>query len=390
MKKIIISLLVIILAVGAYLALDFTLNLHSLVSKTFSTQFKSTPEPSPFTYNPNHEITYSGWIPNWATQVGFSSLKKFSKNFDSVSPVWYEVNEDGTLLDKRPTNAQDIQDFTEANDIKLIPTIAMFDHELIAKVLRDQENLDRHVEKILYEVEKNNYDGIDLDYESTELEDKDLFFEFLEKLSDGLHDNNRQLVVTVLAKWGDDVDYPSLPQTREVQDWSKIAEYADEIRIMAYDYTFSKAFYPGPIAPIDWDEEILNYAVTKLPRNKIVLGIPIYSYEWWQDSEETTDNLLFMPYYFLNNNNNPGQARSYDYITVENILRKYSGEKESYQSEEIFRYSAYNSKTKKNENRVLIYMTREDVKAREDLAQKYNIKGVAYWRLGNENGLLFR
>jgi spore germination protein len=37
---------------------------------------------------------------------------------------------------------------------------------------------------------------------------------------------------------------------------------------------------PGPVAPIGWVRAVLRYAKTQIPANKIILGIPLYGFDW--------------------------------------------------------------------------------------------------------------
>jgi len=360
-----------------------------------NSEFETIPsiEPTKFIFNPEHQITQSAWIPNWASYEGLLSFENNIDKFSSISPVWYEVNTDGSLLDKKPAIFQSISNLARENNIELIPAISMFDHDLFSQVLNNDESLERHVREIVKVVEVNDYDGIDLDYESTKLRNKSRYFKFLEELATELKAQDKTLVVTVLAKWGNDIRYPSLPETREVQDWSRIAKHADEIRIMAYDYTFSKAAQPGPIAPIDWVEQVLDYAISEVPREKIVLGVHLYSYEWYIEVEENDEisgapSLAFQPDFSDNPYTNSNPARSYTYKTVQRILESYGGDLIEFQGEKVYRYRQINHQTQKLEDRVLVFTDSEGVAARKELAKNYNIKGVIYWRLGEEGDLL--
>lgn len=42
----------------------------------------------------------------------------------------------------------------------------------------------------------------------------------------------------------------------------------------------------GPIAPIDKVRETLNYAVSVVPKSKLMLGIPQYAYDWTITGDE--------------------------------------------------------------------------------------------------------
>ena len=349
--------------------------------------------PEPDNYS---GIKHIAWLPDWANVSGFESLKTNKDLFYQISPVWFEVNPDGSLIDKRPANYAQIEAYCRENGIEVIPTIAMFDHELFSEVLRSQQNLDRHVKAILDIVEKENYDGIDLDYESTKLSDKEAFFEILEKLSVELRENERKFIFTVLPQWEANKGYQSLRETRKVQDWGRIGELVDEIRIMSYDYTSSRSINPGPIAPLDWLEEVIEYSIRRVPREKIFIGIHLYSYEWWMDADEydkvseDKNTLRFAESSTFNPPINNKSARSYTYITNKNILENFSGETSSYQGEIIHQYRKDNPQTGVIEERVLVMIDKQGLRARQDLVEKYKLGGVAYWRLGGDADLLER
>jgi spore germination protein len=218
------------------------------------------------------------------------------------------------------------------------------------------------------------------------LSDKDQYFIFLEKLSTQLHKNNKILSVTVLAKWGDNVRYSYRPETRQVQDWSLISKFADEVRIMAYDYTYSGDRYPGPIGPTGWIITVLEYAGEKMPPEKTVLGIHLYAYEWYQNAT-IGEELELKTDSSMNINTNPNTARAYTYNTVLNIIQNNSGESSTFEGENIFFYTRKNDKTGILENRALVYIGPDGVKERMLLAQRFNLKGVVFWRLGDEGSI---
>ena len=72
-----------------------------------------------------------------------------------------------------------------------------------------------------------------------------------------------------------------------VYDYAAITPHVDNIRIMAYDYSVPSG-EPGPIAPMPWVEQIIaaTSAVSGDP-SKLVLGIPLYGYNWVVATEGT-------------------------------------------------------------------------------------------------------
>jgi spore germination protein YaaH len=342
----------------------------------------------------NSDLNVGGWVPDWASASGLESLQNNNELFDNFSPVWYEIQEDGSLLNKVPKNHEEIILYARNHGIEIIPSIALFDHETLTSVLQSEENLDRHVEDIHGVVMDNNFDGIDLDYESTKLSDKDKYFELLERLDNRFEPEDKKLVVTVLPKWGDEVEYLSLKETREVQDWSLISNYADEIRVMAYDYTYIMSKNPGPIAPLEWVEEVIKYGVSKVDSKKLTLGVHLYSYEWWEEVPEGEEDVGFEAedLQFKSDYNQNGVAdsanRSYSYLIVQRVLDQYEGELDEFQGEKIYRYSKVNDDTQIFENRVLVYIDDHGVQERINLAMEYNLRGVSFWRLGADGNIL--
>ena len=186
-----------------------------------------------FTSKYNNDLKNCGWIPNWASKDGLASLKSNSNILDCISPVLYEVKDNGSLNNISPANLNEIISYAKSKNIKIYPTITLFDYQIFTKVLQNTENYQRHIDELLAVANNPAFDGIDLDYESTQYSDNDQYKKFVIELSSKLHEKSKKLIITVLSKWGDDVVYASLPETRHVQDWRFLSDYADYIRIMA-------------------------------------------------------------------------------------------------------------------------------------------------------------
>jgi spore germination protein YaaH len=191
---------------------------------------------------------------------------------------------------------------------------------------------------------------------------KENFLKFLKNLSEELNERDKVLSVTVFAKW-DDADYKDHQETRGVQDYSEVAKYADEVRIMAYDYTLQSSKVPGPIAPIDWVKKILDYATEKIPKEKVWLGVHLYGYQW------SSDRTIAFTYTTALSAivNDP----DIEYVYKEDIGETYSV------------FSCDNGYTCK-----AYFQSPEGVEARRTLAKEYEVAGISYWRLGGELDLL--
>ncbi len=310
----------------------------------------------------NSTTRRTGWIPHWDFSAGVDSFKKDPKSFYSISPVLYEINVDGTLKTHSPGKLPELLTIARRHNVKIIPSVVEFDWQVISEIFNDENAMERHVRLLTAEVLRNNYDGIDIDYESTQLQDKFLYFEFLEKLGDNLKKEDKILSVSIISQW-DTTHYSALPQTREVQDLDYLPQIADEIRIMSYDWTHQGSPEPGPIAPLNWMESVVEYAVIhkKVPRDKVWLGVHLYGYDWSTDPSRTR-----------------ASARTADYIARNRIETEY----DPLIGENVGSYQCGDFTC------TIFHQSKEGVKARENLAKRYGIKGVAFWKIGREGELL--
>lgn len=328
-------------------------------SSSISSSISSSKGPEfPATTKLNTEV----YIADFAYKSGVDVLKRNKDKFVTVSPVWFSVDPkqaDG-LATRSSTNDKDLISFTKKNNIKLIPSIAQFYFEDLSKIFNNKEQLSKHIDSIVNRVVKNNYDGIDLDYENIKEGEKALYEDFVSRLYSKLNEIDKVLVVTVLAK--DKVTQNGSP-TRINQDWKFLSENSDLIRIMVYDYR-SPIKNSYAVTPLFFLEDVIEYAQSVIPNDKISIGLPNYGYRYIDDSNK--------------------QA-----ITYKNILtfRKnkslVSDELDPETSEKKLTYMTDN---KTNE---AWYTDAEVNKIRTDLIKKMGIKNIFFWRLGDEDEKIY-
>ncbi|MDP3058844.1 MAG: glycosyl hydrolase family 18 protein, partial [bacterium] len=69
-------------------------------------------------------------------------------------------------------------------------------------------------------------------------------------------------------------------------DYRRLEPYFDSCAIMSYAFAWAGSA-PGPISPMWWLEQVYDYAVTRIPREKIHLGIVGFGFNWRIDREPT-------------------------------------------------------------------------------------------------------
>jgi len=198
------------------------------------------------------------------------------RSYNEISAFSYTVERDGSLTANDPVNDAVLVDLARANDIHVVPTVSStWDSRNIIQMLKDPKLRARHIEAIMQVARSPLIDGIDIDYENLPPESRQGFGEFIALLANALHTEGKTLSVTVPAKVRSD-DGGTLSH---FADYAALGRVADQIRIMAYEY-HGKNGGPGPNAPIWWMRQVIAYAVTQVPREKIILGIHLYGYDW--------------------------------------------------------------------------------------------------------------
>ena len=113
--------------------------------------------------------------------------------------------------------------------------------------------------------------GVHVDFEGVEASYRVPFLAFLESLRAPLHDRGLLLTIAIPAKRSE-WEAPGY-------DFAGIGSICDSITLMTYDEHYSGGS-PGPIASLPWMTQALDYAIRYIPNEKLLLGIPVYGYDW--------------------------------------------------------------------------------------------------------------
>ena len=150
-----------------------------------------------------------------------------------------------------------------------------FDPGLAHDILSNAKKRSKHAGALAQLCADHGYDGIDLDWESLRVKDRDRFSAFVESLAAVLHAQGKVLAIAVHPKTSEPGDWSGA----KAEDWSRIGAAVDEFKVMTYDYSGPWS-PPGPVAPPDWMDEVIAHAETLVASEKIMMGLPFYGYDW--------------------------------------------------------------------------------------------------------------
>lgn len=239
-------------------------------------------------------FTYGAWLPFWKKQPGAREITPHLYSFSQISPFSYEINPDGTLIDKIkidegfwPAWLLAVHDLR----IKIIPSIAWFDQDGLHKLLSVSSTRNAHIKEIVALAQTRHFDGVDIDYENKKAETKPYFSRFIKDLSVKLHAKKKLLTCTVEPRTPLARRFKKPPAGIEyANDYSVLNAYCDEVRLMAYDQgnidlvlneknVTSSQFYM-PVADTAWVKEVIQETIKTISPKKLVLGVPTYGYEY--------------------------------------------------------------------------------------------------------------
>ncbi len=297
-----------------------------------------------------------------------AAVKAQSNLLTSVSPFFYRLNRnDPTSLElfggQTGREVNELLGFSKQNNLgnyvlihNLLYGSSTTSKNVVHQALADPQKRWKLVTNIFNLVNNQGYTGVTIDIENIYPDDRGLYVQFLKELSSQFQPAGLKIISCVPSRttdksmgvWGDNFNYTA------------IGQYADQLVVMAYDEHISGSD-PGPIASKQYVEEIVKYSLTKLPPEKILLGVAGYGFDW---------------------NTGNGTSRYISYQMAMDTARQYNKQIQWDASRQV----PYYGYTDKNGSRHSVYFENaSSLAAKLDIVNNFNLAGIAIWRLGMED-----
>lgn len=294
-----------------------------------------------------------------------SYIDRTKGSLNEVAPCYFGLKSDGQLnidvaIQKSVTDEMHIR------NIRVVPYLSnSWDRDLGRAALANREVLAGQIAQAIYE---NNLDGVNIDLENLNQDDRDNYVDFIRILREKMPDKIISVAVAANPKgltrdWQGSYDYVGL------------AEYSDYLMVMAYDEHYRNG-PPGPVASASFVEKSIEYALSKTTKDKIVLGIPLYG-RMWKNGEG------FPQGYGVSNSR------------VEQLLSQYS---HTISFDKATQTPCATITVKPSDVKPVIggttltdgtytiyYENRDSIKYKLSLVNKYDLRGAGSWSLGQES-----
>lgn len=311
---------------------------------------------------PKREITANAYIEPYGDTVSqglMNAARNNSPFLTYLAPFSYRINDDGSL---NPPPLDHFRQIAESNETSLMLAVSNlrggdFSTELGEKLLTDQTMQDNLLDNIMQIATSGNYRDVHFDLEFLPPENKEDYNAFLRKARDRLH-ANELLLSTALA--------PKTSSTQEgllyeAHDYAAHGEIADYVVLMTYEWGYS---YGPPLAvsPIDKVQDVVEFALSVMSPEKILLGQNLYGYDWTLPYKEGGE---------------PAEAispkRAVRLAWEQEVAIEYDQQAEA----PFFHY------TDEEENKHEVWFEdARSIQAKFDLIQELELRGISYWKLG--------
>ncbi|MEI6752805.1 MAG: glycosyltransferase [Paludibacter sp.] len=339
--------------------IDFAKQLEQYKKKKIKNshkKLKHTTSPEVSKYIP----VRAGFYVNWNINSGISLHKNITK-LNMVLPEWLFLKDAKGTIDTRIEN--ETLDFIQSNKVAVLPMLSNFwkntfngDSTII--LLKNQKLRKTLITRIKNILEKNDFQGINIDIEKLPEGSNPYLLEFSKELSETLHAEG--FLVTI------DID-----PTDRVSSYKDLAKYYDFIFLMAYNEHFSGSD-PGSISSLLFVENAIDEAMKEVPSDKIVLCVAGYGFDWVKkiSGKEITYTGIPITYQSLISKANELNAPVYFNFGQADLTLKYTDNfNQEHEMHCIDAAGAFN-----------VIRTAHD----------YNAAGVSLWYLGSEDDRLWK
>ncbi|KAL3337746.1 hypothetical protein AABB24_030067 [Solanum stoloniferum] len=231
------------------------------------------------------------YITPWNSK-GYGLAKKFSSKITHLSPVWYELKNEGSKLVLHGRHNADrgwISDIRMKGNALILPRVVL--EAIPLDLLKKKKLREEAINLIIMECKEMEYDGIVLESWSRWVaygilhnsDMRNLALQFIKQLGEAMHSVHLErngktnlLLVYVIGP----------PHTDKLQehdfgpkDLQALYDAVDGFSLMTYDH--SSPYNPGPNAPLNWIRSTLHLLVGACSKSrrlgeKIFVGINFY------------------------------------------------------------------------------------------------------------------
>jgi spore germination protein len=232
----------------------------------------------------------------------------------------------------------------------------LFSKELAHSILSSDEVQETLLTNIVGIMKDKGFGGLNIDFEYILQADRELYNSFLRKAADRMRANGYSISTALAPKYS----AGQAGLLYEAHDYPVHGQIADFVVIMTYEWGWSGG-PPWAIAPINEVRKVLDYAVSAIPRNKIMMGIPLYAYDWK------------LPYV-------KGTTIA-EVFTPDDAVRRAANVGAEIQYNELYKSPFYRYKDESGADHEVWFEDVRSYQVKYETIKEYGLRGASYWEL---------
>ena len=293
---------------------------------------------------------------NTLTSVTSISPPVFQLSAENLGIKYDDVGLNNIKLYK--ATSKSVNEYANTSNFKLWP-IYKTDFTLSTSdtVLNSDAAQKNVIKSIIKESIINGYDGLNIDFENIYAKNKQQLTNHINDLTLSLHELG-MITSCDITRYEKTSANWSMCYDRDA-----IAQKCDYVMLMAYDQFYAGSKVAGPVSSIPWTEDTVKLTLKEVDSNKLVLGVPFYTRLW----KTSGTNVISSKALSMASASNLAISNNATYAYDD----KYKLKKAYWQNGD-------------GTQSVMWIENSASIRARLEIAKKYNLGGVASWRQGFE------
>lgn len=275
---------------------------------------------------------------------------------DVISPTFFELNVEGIVINEAS------YDYVQKAHDKGYDVWGLYSNsfkpEWTKELFNSADYSNQSIAQVLIYSALYDLDGINFDFENIYIGNKADYVTYIKNAVAQLQYQNVRTSLDVTVPWGSD-------QWSKVYDRKQLSKYVDYMCLMAYDEYWAASKKAGPVASMDWVERGITESLKLIPKEKLVLGIPLYMRNWTIKS------------------NGNAKSKSMGWKSAAKVIDSY-GDQMVYDEVSGQHFIDY----RKEGIRYKLWVEDDfSIEKRMTMAKDYGLPGTAFWSKGfaNEN-----
>lgn len=291
-------------------------------------------------------------------ETGAREIQEVGRYLTYWMPFVYTIREDGGL------NAiDDTEMLRSAVAERVVPVLVITNFSSTAAgsslahtVLASTEIQESLLTNILNVIKEKGYQGLNIDFENVFPADRELYNQFLQRAVDRLHPEGYSVSTALAPK----ISGEQRGLLYEAHDYAVHGRIVDFTVLMTYEWGY-RLGPPQAISPLNEIKKVLDYAVSVIPRNKILFGFQIYARDWLLPHEQGQEAETFSQQEAIRRAIQYGATIQYDPVA----------------QSPFYRYTDAQGR-----NHEVWFEDARSAQAKFDVVKDYNLRGISYWVLG--------